>query len=204
MDADATNPSPGKPPRKRRAIFGSAGALAGIVKNPDRPAVFDILFWSILALIYAFHVFAPEVPIREIGLTPMTVVCAVLVAVGLALPWRPSAPRLRKLLSPAFLLAATAMLFASDLIWALGLYPIAFANGVFLFGLRRGAVYAATGLVALFVTAFLRSIYTTGDASPETVVQRWALILLLTLVCLGLSAAVIDARRSRGRAQQLP
>ena len=207
MDAGDTNPGPGKPLRKGRTLFGSAraiaGKFAGVLRNPDRPAVFDLLFWSIIALIYAFHVFAPQIPVREVGLAPMTVVCAVLVAVWLALPWRPSATRLSKLLSPAFILAATAMLFASDLIWALGLYPIAFANGVFLFGSRRGAVYAAVALVALFVTGFVRSLNATVGPSPETVVERWALIALLTMVCLGLSAAVIDARRSRGQAEDL-
>ena len=173
------------------------------MRDPDRPAVFDFLFWSILGLIYAFGILAPEIPLREIGLAPMTVVCAVLVAVWLALPWSPSVSRPRKLLSPAFVLAATAMLFASDLIWALGLYPIAFANAVFLFGLRRGAIYTALSLVALFITALFRSASSTVGPSPETVVERWALIMLLTVVCLGLSAAVMEARRSRGRAEDL-
>ncbi|MGH3146192.1 MAG: sensor histidine kinase, partial [Rubrobacter sp.] len=180
-----------------------AGTFVRIVGDPDRPAVFDFLFWSILAVTYAFRVFAPQIPVREIGLLPMTVVCAVLVAVWLALPWRPSASRWRKLLSPAFLLAATAILFASDLIWALGLYPIAFANGVFLFGLRHGSAYAGAALVALFVTAIARSGSTAQGPSPETIVQRWAVILLFTVVCLGLSAAVMEARRSRERAEDL-
>jgi signal transduction histidine kinase len=202
-----TNLRSGKRLRKERTPIGPIRAisstLAKIVKNPDRPASFDLLFWSILALIYAFHVFAPQIPVREIGLAPMTVVCAVLVAVWLALPWRPSATRLRKLLSPTFILAATAMLFASDLIWALGLYPIAFANGVFLFGFRRGAFYSSATLFALFVTSLFRSTSSTAGQSPETVVQRWALIALLTVVCVGLSAAVMEARRSRGRAEDL-
>jgi signal transduction histidine kinase len=202
-----TNPRSVEPLRKERTNSGSIRAVAGkfvrILRDPDRPASFDLLFWSILALIYAFHLFAPQIPVREIGLAPMTAVCAVLVAVWLALPWRPSATRLRKLLSPAFILAATAMLFASDLIWALGLYPIAFANGVFLFGLRRGAFYSAATLFALFVIAFVRSASSTAGPSPETVVQRWALIALLTVICVGLSAAVMEARQSRGRAEDL-
>jgi signal transduction histidine kinase len=173
------------------------------LRDPDRPAIFDLLFWSVLALTCAFRVFAPEVQVRESGLAPMTAVCAVLVAVWLALPWRPSASRRRKLLAPAFLLAATATLFASDLIWALQLYPIAFANGVFLFGLRRGAAYAAATLSALFVAAFVRSVSSSAGSSPETVVETWALIVLLTAVCIGLSGAVMDARRSRERAEGL-
>lgn len=173
------------------------------MRDPDRPAIFDLLFWSILALIYAFRVFAPQIQILGTGLAPMTVVCAVLVAAWLALPWRPSASRLRKLASPAFLVAATAMLFASDLIWAVGLYPIAFANGVFLFGLPRGAAYAAATLSALFATSFVRSLSSTVGSSPETVVQRFALLALLTVVFLGLSAAVMEARRSREQAEDL-
>jgi signal transduction histidine kinase len=182
---------------------GLLRATVRILRDPDRPAIFDLLFWSVLALTYAFRVFAPEVQVRESGLAPMTAVCAVLVAVWLALPWRPSASRRRKLLAPAFLLAATATLFASDLIWALGLYPIAFANGVFLFGLRRGAAYAAATLSALFVAAFVRSVSSSAGSSPETVVETWALIVLLTAVCIGLSGAVMDARRSRERAEGL-
>lgn len=204
---DDTNPRPGKPLRKERTLFWSAraaiGTFARIVRDPDRPAVFDLLFWSILALTYAFRVFAPGVQILGTGLAPMTAVCAVLVAVWLALPWRPSASRRRKLAAPAFLLAATAMLFASDLIWALGLYPIAFANAAFLFGLRRGGAYTAATLFALFVTAFIRSGSTPQGPSVETIVQRWAFIILLTVVCLGLSAAVMEARRSRERTKDL-
>ena len=139
MGEKKRTPSRGSVLRKKRTTFGSfrvaAGSAGGLLRNPERPASFDFLFWSILALTYAFHIFAPEIPLREFGLAPMTLVCAVLVAVWLALPWNPSATRLRKLLSPAFVVAATAMLLASDLIWALGFYPIAFANAVFLFGL---------------------------------------------------------------------
>ena len=207
MDAGGTNRHQGGSPRGEGATPGVARAVARTIvetfRNPDRPAVFDVLFWSILALIYAFRVFAPEIPIREIGLLPMTIVCTVLVVVWVALPWRPSASRRRKLLAPAFLLAATAILFASDLIWALGLYPIAFANAVFLFGLGRGAAYAAVALVTLFVTALFRSTSATVGSSPETVVERWALVTLLTVVCLGLSAAVMEARRSREQAEEL-
>ncbi len=201
------DPISGASSRKKRTTFGSfraaAGSAVGLLRNPERPASFDFLFWSILALTYAFHIFAPEIPLREFGLAPMTLVCAVLVAVWLALPWNHSATRLRKLLSPAFVVAATAMLLASDLIWALGFYPIAFANAVFLFGLRRGAVYSAATLLVLFVIALFRSASTPGGTSPEIVVQRWALISLLTVVCVGLSSAVMEARRGRERTQDL-
>lgn len=174
------------------------------MRDPDRPAIFDVLFWSILALIYAFRVFGLlDLELRGVGLAPMTVVCAVLVAVWLALPWRPSVSRRRKLAAPAFLLASTAMLFASDLIWALGLYPIAFANAVFLFGLRRGVAYTAATLFALIVISFVRSATNHLGPSDETIVQRYALIGLLTVVCIGLSATVIEARRSRERAETL-
>ena len=207
MDVRNANPDSGEPIRKKRTSFRSfraiAGPLAKMTKNPDRPGIFDLLFWSILALTYAFRVFAPEVRVQGIGLAPMTVVCAVLVGMWLALPWRSSVSRQRKLLAPAFLVAATATLFASDLIWAVGLFPIAFANGVFLFGTRRGAVYAVATLSALFVTSFVRSISNTAGSSPETVVERFALIGLLSVVCMGLSATIIEARQSRGRAEEL-
>lgn len=207
MDVHEANPGSGKPIRKKRTFFRSFRAIAGplvrTTKTPDRPGIFDLLFWSILALTYAFRVFAPEVRVLGTGLAPMSIVCAVLVAVWLALPWRPSASRRRKLLAPAFLLAATAMLFASDLIWALGLFPIAFANAVFLFGIRRGVAYAAVTLSALFVTAVARSVSNTGGSSPETIVETFALISLLTVVCMGLSATIIEARQSRERAEDL-
>lgn len=207
MDVHEANPGSGEPIRKKRTFFRSfqtiAGPLARMIKNPNRPGIFDLLFWSILALTYAFRVFAPEVRVLGTGLAPMSIVCAVLVVLWLALPWRPSASRRRKLLAPAFLLAATAMLFASDLIWAAGLFPIAFANGVFLFGIRRGAAYAAVTLFALFVTSFARSVSSTAGSSPETIVERFALISLLTVVCMGLSATIIEARQSRERAEDL-
>jgi signal transduction histidine kinase len=211
VETGDTNPGQGRPLRRtlrgRQTLLASAtalpGAFARVMRNPDRPSIFDLLFWSILVLTYAFHVFAPHIPVRGTGLAQMTVVCAVLVAVWLVLPWHPSASRRRKLLALAFLGAATVMLFASDLIWALGLYPIAFANGVFLFGLRRGVAYAAATLFALFVTTFIRSVSSSVGSSPETVIERWALIALLTVVCLGLSGAVMEARRNRERAESL-
>lgn len=202
MGVDETNQS--KPLRRKRSLYEFFGAFAGVFHDPDRPVIFDVLFWSILALIYAFRVFDPlNLDLTGSGLATMTMVCAVLVAVWLVLPWRPSASRRRKLAAPAFLVAATAMLFASDLVWAAGLYPIAFANAVFLFGRPRGAAYSAATLFALFGTAFARSVSDTAGSSPETVVQRFAFIALLTVVCLGLSAAVMEARRSRKRAEDL-
>jgi signal transduction histidine kinase len=174
-----------------------------VVRDPDRPAIFDLLFWSILALTYAFRLLAPQVQVRGVGLAPMTAACAALVAAWLALPWRPAASRRRKLAAPAFLLASSAMLVASDLIWALGLYPIAFANAVFLFGLRRAAAYTAVTLSAFFVTAFIRSVSYPAGSSPETVVGRFALLGLLSVVCLGFSEAVMEARRSGERTQAL-
>lgn len=207
MEAGDANSGSGKSLRKGRTLFGSVGAGAGTlakgVRNPDRPAIFDLLFWSILALTYAFRVLVPEVRVLGTGLATMTVVCAVLVAVWLALPWRPSASRRRKLLAPAFLLAATATLLASDLIWAAGLLPVAFANGVFLFRTRRGVAYAAAALSALFATSFAHSVSSTASSTPETVVERFALIGLLTVVCMGLSATIIEARRNRERAESL-
>ena len=119
MGAGDTRPQVGQAARKERTTFGSiraaAGALAGIVKNPDRPASFDLLFWSILALTYVFHVFAPEIP------APGVRACAD--DVGLCRPGGGVAGAalasfrdpLRKLLSPTFVLAATAMLLASEL-----------------------------------------------------------------------------------------
>lgn len=202
MDAPDTHPPLDGPLRKRPPL-GAVGTVAQVVVDPDRPAIFDLLFWSILALTYAFRLFAPEVRILGTGLLPMTVVCAVLVVVWLVLPWRPTVSRWRKLAAPIFLLAATATLLASDLVWAAGLFPVAFANAVFLFGTRRGTAYAAVTLFALFATALTRAASVAGGSSPETVVLRFLVIALLSAICLGLSAAVIDARLSRDRAEAL-
>jgi hypothetical protein len=69
VETGDTNPGPGKllqsKLRGRQPLLASAtalpGAFARVVRNPDRPAIFDLLFWSILVLTYAFRVFAPQI-----------------------------------------------------------------------------------------------------------------------------------------------
>ncbi len=208
MDADDTNSGSGGQARKGRTHFGSvgviAGAVAGLVRDPDRPAIFDLLFWSILVLNYVFRVVDPLGVGPAPGLAPVTLACAVLVAVWLALPWRPSASRRRKLLSPAFLLAATAVVFLSGYAWGYGFYPLAFANAAFLFGTRRGVAYAFAFLTVVFVGSLMEL---PGDTflgpSEERVGVTITRLAFFAVVAIGVGAAVMDARRSRERAEDL-
>ena len=190
----------------RVRIRAAAGALAGIVKDPDRPAIFDLLFWSILVLNYIFRAVEVE-PLSvdpDHGLAPVTVACVALVAVWLALPWRPSASRWRKLLSPVFLLAATVLILLSGYAWGYGFFPLAFANAAFLFGTRWAAAYAFAFL-AVVLTGSLTEL--PGDTflgpTEERIGNTITRLAFFAVVAIGVGAAVMDARRSRGRAEEL-
>lgn len=157
-----------------------------------RPAIFSLWFWSVLTGGYLFWALDlpgtdPDDGLFGVGegwdLVPGTLVVGVLVAVWLFLPWDPRASRRRKLAAPAFLVS----MFVMDRILPGGaalLYPIAFANGVFLFGFRRGIAYAAATLAVIFADGALTVRLTLS--SPTT----WGLVIVNTLVVAAVYAAV--------------
>lgn len=181
-----------------------------------RPAIFSLWFWSFLTGSYLFWALDllgtdPDDGLLGVGqgydLVPGTLVAGALVAVWLFLPWDPRASRRRKLAAPAFLVS----MFVMDRILPGGaalLYPIAFANGVFLFGFRRGIAYAAATLAVIFTDGALTVRLTLS--SPMT----WSLVIVNTLVVvaayaavavfvIGICASIVEAHRRREETKSL-
>lgn len=181
-----------------------------------RPAIFSLWFWSVLTGSYLFWALDllgtdPDDGLLGVGqgydLVPGTLVAGILVAVWLFLPWDPRASRWRKLAAPAFLVG----MFVMDRILPGGaalLYPIAFANGVFLFGFRRGIAYAAATLAVIFADGALTVRLTLS--SPT----MWGLVIVNTLVVvaayaavavfvIGICASIVEAHRRREETKSL-
>lgn len=181
-----------------------------------RPAIFSLWFWSVLTgsyLLWALDLLGtdPDDGLLGVGqgydLVPGTLVAGILVAVWLFLPWDPRASRWRKLAAPAFLVG----MFVMDRVLPGGaalLYPIAFANGVFLFGFRRGIAYAAATLAVIFADGALTVRLTLS--SPT----MWGLVIVNTLVVvaayaavavfvIGICASIVEAHRRREETKSL-
>ena len=176
-----------------------------------RPAIFSLWFWSVLAasyVIWAGDLFDVG---RGLGLVPGTLAVGVLAAVWLVLSWDPRASRRRKLAAPAFLVAVFAMdqLFGGAN-WSFAFYPLAFANGVFLFGFRRGIAYAAATLVVIFTETLLsiRLDYPeyaaeSGGWAVGNALEIAAFFVPVAAFFIGVCMPIVEANRRREETQAL-
>lgn len=198
-----------------RAFFRLPLRLEGVFPEfPEevrRPAIFSLWFWSALAASYVIWAGDLADVGRGLGLVPGTLAAVVLAAVWLVLPWDPRASRRRKLAAPAFLVAVFAMdLFFGGANWSLAFYPLAFANGVFLFGFRRGIAYAAATLVVIFTETLLSIRLDYPEYAMES--GGWAFVNALDMAALfvpvaaffiGVCVPIVEANRRREETQAL-
>lgn len=162
----------------------------------DRPGIFALLFWSCLVASYAAHAFG-LFDGRSFGVVPVTPAVAALAAIWAVLPWSPGAGWRRKLAAPAFLLATFAVGYLTSLNLSIVFYGIVVANGVFLFGFRRGVAYAG----AVLVVFFLNVVLVEGSFWISLVVTAVAMPFAVFVV--GVCAAIVEATRRREQAQDL-
>ena len=127
-----------------------------------------------------------------------------MIAAWLALPWDPNASGLRKLLVPVFLLSGFALgQMTTDLMnffWVLAFYPVAVANGVFLFGFARGVAYAAVTLPLMAASVYITSPPGLDAAGVAFLV---AVLGAVGVFVIGVCKAIVDAVRSRQEARAL-
>lgn len=116
--------------------------------------LFSLLFWGYFAATYLSYLLERE---RQVGVLVGTAIFGCLAVAWRLLPWNLGVPRLRLLAAPAFLLLSFLIVYLTDFGLSVGLYSIAVANSVFLFGLRRAVVYAAALLVLIFGDYLLTS-----------------------------------------------
>lgn len=176
-----------------------------------RPAIFSLWFWSALAASYLIWEAYPFDVGWGFDLVLATLAAGVLATVWLVLPWDPRASRRRKLAAPAFLASVFAMnqLFGG-VDWSLAFYPLAFANGVFLFGFRRGIVYAAATLIVIFTDTLLTirlayPEYAAGSAgwSVGNALGLAAFFVPVAAFFIGVCIPIVEANRRREETESL-
>ena len=118
---------------------------------------FSLLFWGYFAASYLSYLLEASEGRRQVGILTGSAVFVCLAVAWRLLPWNLGVPRLRLLAAPAFLLASFLIVYLTDFGLSVGLYSIAVANSVFLFGLRRTFVYAAALLALIFGDYLLTS-----------------------------------------------
>jgi signal transduction histidine kinase len=188
----------GKLLRRGRAFLAFAFA-----RDPNRPAVLNLLFWGSFLVTYVFHVsgfFIDDVKLR-FGPVPFTLIMGVLAALWLALPWDPRASRWRKLVAPAFMLVLFVLIFLlTNGGWFVLIFPFMFANAVFLFGIGGSIAYAAVPLAISFFSIWTFPYPGTdvGDAFRGT-----AGFAVLAAFAIGICAVMVEARRRQEETEDL-
>jgi signal transduction histidine kinase len=178
----------------------TAVAFPVVPGEARRPAIFTLLFWIVLLAALAASFFVPDDQWRRFGWPAILIATAALVAAWQALPWDPRVGGRRILLVPAFLVAAVLFGHVTVFLWSLALYPIAVANAVFRFGVRRGVAFAAVGLPLAWLSVYAYDPREVGfwDATFMT-----ALVVPMAVFMVGICRVVLDAERSREAAQAL-
>lgn len=167
-------------------------------QETGRPAVFSLLFWSLLSASYLFWGLGLVHPSSSPGLLPATLGAGVLAAAWLILPWNPRAAPRRKLAAPAFLACAFGVGHLLGGVWGvLAFCPLAAANGTFLFGFRRGIAYAG-GILTLVFADVVLSGETFGNASLAVVAY-----VALASFFVGVCASILEADERREQTQSL-
>jgi len=172
--------------------------------------LFDLAFWLMLAITYLGYVIVfvgkrEEVvtthDMRLFGLLPVTLAFAAVAVLWHLLPWEGGVRPQRYLVVPLFLASvfwANYSMAALDRVFYWPFFLLAFAHGVFLFGPKRGALYAGGVLALVFLYLLL--------TSEEGVLADALLVVAVSpsvLFVVAASAAILEATRRRREAQGL-
>jgi signal transduction histidine kinase len=165
-------------------------------KDSRRPAVYVLLFWTCWVATLSTHAFGLLDEDPAFGLAPVAAALVVQAALWTVLPWSPGGARRRMLWAPAFLGGTFLVGYVTELNLSITFYALVVANGVFLFGLRRGGAYAAATLPVLFLNDLLVDGMATAMATA-------AIAVPFALFMIGISAAIVEATGRREQAQAL-
>lgn len=162
----------------------------------DRPAIFTLLFWTCWVATLASHAFGLLDEDPTFGLVPVALALVVLAASWAALPWRPRAGPRRMLLALVFLSSTFTVGYLTELNLSIVFYALVVANGVFLFGFRRGVAYAVVTVPVFFTNVVL--VDGTKMALAATLIA-----LPFAVFMVGICAAVVEATGRREQTQTL-
>ncbi|MER6950847.1 sensor histidine kinase [Nonomuraea sp. NPDC000554] len=170
----------------------SAVRRLGELRNPDRPMLFSVVFWVVLAATVSGPVSAPA---STIDLLLFGVNVALVVSLWLALGWTPG--QAHRAAALAFLVATAVLGLTGSAGTHLLLTLIAIANLAFTYGMRAGTAILGGLLTAEFAVTLMYD-RTVLEALVQVVVMA-----AFAAFTLGVTSAVLEARRSREEAQRL-
>lgn len=187
------------------SILRRGPAFPELSGGMERPAIFSLLFWSVLVVTCVSYALGLNREDRAFGFLPVAAVVAALVAAWALMPWDPHARRLRKLIAPVFLLGVLALGVLTKSVWSFGLYAIPFANGVFAFGFAWGGVYAAAVLPFILANYayLLASLYPGRGAAASQAFLLTVLWVPVAVFVIGVCAAIVEAVRRGEETQAL-
>lgn len=184
-------------------MLKDAFTLPRTTRPRRRPWVFTLLFWGTLAASYLTHLVnvrtaalygGPERMPEALGVLPATAGAMTVVGCWLVLPWVSHAGLRWKVAAPVFVVCVSVFGYLTGMTWAQGLYLVAFANAIFLFGFRRGFAYSAALLPLAF---FAILISWQPDVTPGRALYQTLILALAGAFVAGVCDAVVKAMRSR-------
>ena len=166
---------------------------------PGEPYVggfFSLLFWAYLVAIYGSYLLGEgRYPVATV-----TVAFLALIAAWISLPWSTNAARWRLVAAPAaFVLVSFLIVHLTGFGLSAGLYTIAVANGVFVFGLRWGVAYAA----ALVPLILVNHLWSSPEAGVVRALELTAYSIPTFVFVVGMCAMTARATQRQERAQEL-
>ncbi|MEO3804046.1 sensor histidine kinase [Nonomuraea sp. B1E8] len=166
-----------------------------LLRDPDRPALFSVVFWLVLAGTAVTGYLAHPGTIA--ALVPFGVNLTVVTGSWLLLPWR-RASGWRRPLGVVFLVATIMLGITGSAEVHMLLTLIGIANVAFVHGMRIAWTIIGGMAGALFLTIVLLFGYGVENAVAQTVP-----FIVFAVFVLGLTSAVLEARRRRAEAQRL-
>ena len=137
--------------------FPSLAARADRRSPP--PMLFSVLFWGTLVGVHIIPVLGIFGETWRFGVWWTVAMSVALVLVWLAVPWSRTASPWQK--AAAIVFPVAVMLLdqtLGDSVWAESLYLVAIANGVLMFGVARGLIFAGWVLFCHFLDYLLNSV----------------------------------------------
>jgi signal transduction histidine kinase len=191
-------------PRERVATQLRRGPTAASPDGADsvgRPGIFVLLFWTaLIAAVVTWNLNVLD-EVRRYGAVPVASAVAVTIAAWSWLPWDPRTAGLRRLLAlPLFAAAVFVLCQATNVLWALPLYSIAVADGVFLFGFGRGILVAALTLPLVFAGGYL---YLPDDVRLTGTAFLVGIMVPMAAFVLGICKALVETEHRRQQTRAL-
>ncbi|WP_433213427.1 sensor histidine kinase [Microtetraspora malaysiensis] len=164
-------------------------------RDPDRPFLFSVVFWVVLTATAVSGYASYRGPIGATA--PFAVNLALVTVLWFLLPWRRAAGW-RRLPAVTFLLATFVLGMTGSAEVHMLLTLIAIANVAFVHGMRTAWIVIGCMSCALFLSTGVLF----GRGAVEAVAQT-APFLVFAAFVLGMTSAVLEARRRRAEAQRL-